>query len=137
MLFMNYSSMFELKFKVKYFNLTLQGAKTRQQDSFFREGLHLDNILCLPLIFLSVFKNSKMTKLAIKKNYVGIICVRVGQCLWIVKNMLVCGNVISWVTVWLHYNARQFITLLTFMRTRRKFEGKGNSQNAQTLNPHD
>lgn len=119
MLFMNYSSMFELKFKVKYFNLTLQGAKKRQQDSFFREDLNLDNIFCLSLIFLSVFKNSKMTKLAIKKNYGGIILIRVGKCSWIVKNMLVCGNVISWVTVWLHYNARLFVTLLTFMRTRR------------------
>ena len=120
MLLMNYSSMFELKFEVNYFNLTLQGTKKRQQDSFiFREGLHLDNIFCLSLIFLSVFKYSKMTKIAIKKNYGGIILICVGQCSWIVKNMLVCGNMISWVTVWLHYNARLFITLLTFMRTQR------------------
>ena len=33
-------------------------------------------------------------------------------CLWIVKILLVCGKVISRVTGLLHYNVRQFITLL-------------------------
>ena len=44
--------------------------------------------------------------------YNGIILIRGDQCLWIVKSLLVLGDVISWVTGLLHYNARQFITLL-------------------------
>ena len=37
---------------------------------------------------------------------------RVGHCLWIVKTLLVSGDVLSWVTGLLHCNARPFITLL-------------------------
>ena len=55
--------------------------------------------------------------IAYKIQYCGIILIREANVSWILKNFLVCGDMISWVTVWLHYNARQFITLLTFMGT--------------------
>ena len=55
--------------------------------------------------------------IAYKIKYCGIILICGGQWLWIFKNFLVCGNMMLWVTVWLHYKARQFITLLAFMGT--------------------
>ena len=44
--------------------------------------------------------------------YCGIILIHGGQCLWIFKILLVCGNKISWGTGLLQYNSRQFISLL-------------------------
>ena len=45
-------------------------------------------------------------------QYCGIILIHGGQWLWIVKILPVRGDVISWVTGFRHYNARQFITSL-------------------------
>ena len=44
--------------------------------------------------------------------YCEIILIHWGQCAWIVEYLLVCGDVSSWVTGLLNYNARQSITLL-------------------------
>ena len=44
--------------------------------------------------------------------YCGTILIHGGVCSRIVNILLVCEDVILWVTGLLHYNARQFITLL-------------------------
>ena len=44
-------------------------------------------------------------------GYCGIILTRQGQCALIIKILLVRGDIISWATGLIHYNARRFITL--------------------------
>ena len=56
-----------------------------------------------------------VTKRGVKKTmvyYCEIILIHWGQCAWIVEFLLVCGDVSSWVTGLLDYNARQSISLL-------------------------
>ena len=66
-------------------------------------------------------------------KYSEITLIRVGQCSWIVKILLVGEDVISRVNAWpvvLHHH---------FVKRSwgRKFVGKGNLRNPRTLNPHE
>ena len=55
--------------------------------------------------------DSQVSKPSVYLMYCGIILICVGRCLWIVKILLICGNVISWVIGLLHCNTGQIITL--------------------------
>ena len=61
--------------------------------------------------------------------YCEIILIRWGQCSWI---CWLRGDVISWVTGLLHYNARQFITLLNI---RWDVNSWVRARNPRTINP--
>ena len=55
--------------------------------------------------------DSQVSKPSVYLMYCGIILICVGRCSWIVKILLICGNVILLVIGLLHCNTGQIITL--------------------------
>ena len=58
-----------------------------------------------------------------------------GQCSWILKILLVRGDVISWATGLLHYYVREFSTLLNVIGDANSCMCKNNLRNPRTLPP--
>ena len=78
-----------------------------------RKNLPLSKIPELEHLYRSKKTGSRDIKVfTLISNYCGIILIGESQCLWIVKILLVRGDVISWVTGLRHYNLRPFITSL-------------------------
>ena len=145
-------SVLKISQKLDQFDKEIRASRFRWNFTIYMYNYFFSEVLCHSMcvrqhedssfpVWLSFFiRSTGFTKYMCEELKTIVCCkiisIRWSPCSWIVRIMLVHGDIISWVTNLFHYNARKFITLCCYIRLLwRKFVPKSNSQNPRKMIP--